>query len=152
MVAFIPAISRPVRLAHTDALATSGLRQTTFTAAKPIHHSARLPQTVVTPTASIAPEVARTAIAVYGVAISAGGIGAFLRSGSKPSIISGVVAGIVLGGAYVKDSVPLALGTAIALSAVFAIRFVKTKKFVPAGALCILSVVAAIFFAAVIYA
>ncbi|PXF42836.1 Transmembrane protein 14-like [Gracilariopsis chorda] len=100
----------------------------------------------------IAPEVARNAIAVYGAVIAAGGIGAFLRSGSKPSIISGVVAGIVLGAAYVKDSVPVALGTAVALAAVFAVRLVKTKKFMPAGMLAIVSVAAALFFAAAIYA
>ncbi|CDF77388.1 unnamed protein product [Chondrus crispus] len=100
----------------------------------------------------ITAEVARNAIAVYGVVIAGGGIGAFLKSGSKPSIISGVVAGIVLAGAYVKDSVPLALGTAVALALVFAIRLVKTKKFIPAGMLCIASIAAAAFFAAAIYA
>lgn len=100
----------------------------------------------------IAPAVARNAIAVYGVVIAAGGIGAFLRSGSKPSIISGVAAGVVLAAAYVKDSVPLALGTAVALAAVFAVRLVKTKKFMPAGMLAMASVAAALFFAAAIYA
>lgn len=100
----------------------------------------------------ISPEVARNAIAVYGVVIAGGGIGAFLRSGSKPSVIAGVSAGVVLAAAYAKDSVPIALGTAVALSVVFALRLVKTKKFVPAGILCIASVLAAVFFAASIYA
>ncbi|KAI0561732.1 Transmembrane protein 14C [Gracilaria domingensis] len=100
----------------------------------------------------IAPEVARNAIAVYGVVIAGGGIGAFLRSGSKPSVISGVAAGIVLAAAYVKDSVPIALATALALAVVFAIRLVKTKKFMPAGMLAVVSVLAAAFFAAAIYA
>lgn len=100
----------------------------------------------------ISPELARSAIAVYGVVIAGGGIGAFLKSGSKPSIISGVTAGIVLGGAYFKDSVPVALGTAVVLTIVFGIRLLKTKKFVPAGALCIASLLAAVFFAASIYA
>lgn len=100
----------------------------------------------------ITAEVARNAIAVYGVVIAGGGIGAFLKSGSKPSIISGVTAGIVLAAAYFKDSVPVALGTAVALTLVFAIRLVKTKKFMPAGMLCIASLAAAAFFAASIYA
>lgn len=100
----------------------------------------------------ISPETARLAIAVYGVLVAGGGIGAFLKSGSKPSIISGVAAGIVLAGAYVKESVPLALGTAVVLTIVFSVRLAKTKKFIPAGMLCILSVVAAAFFAASIYA
>lgn len=100
----------------------------------------------------ISPEVARNAIAVYGVVIAGGGIGAFLRTGSKPSIISGVIAGIVLAGAYLKDNVPLALGTAAVLTLVFGIRLFKTKKFMPAGMLCIASLAAAAFFAASIYA
>lgn len=119
-------------------------------------HSRPLPVRAARPTRCnvqmISAEVARNAIAVYGVVIAGGGIGAFLKSGSKPSIISGVVAGIVLAGAYVKDSVPLALGTAIALALVFAIRLVKTKKFIPAGMLCLASVAAAAFFAASLYA
>lgn len=102
--------------------------------------------------AIVSPQTARSAIAVYGVVISAGGIGAFLRSSSKPSLISGVAAGIVLAAAYVKDSLPIALGTAVALTLVFAIRLYKTNKFVPAGALALASLVAAAFFAAAIYA
>lgn len=99
----------------------------------------------------ISPELARNAIAVYGVVIAGGGIGAFLKSGSKPSIISGVSAGIILAAAYLKDSVPIALGTAIALAVVFGIRLAKTKKFMPAGMLCIASVAAAVFFGVSIY-
>lgn len=97
-------------------------------------------------------EAARAAVAVYGVVVAGGGIGAFVRSGSKPSVISGVLAGLVLAAAYFKDSIPLALGTAAALAVVFAIRFAKSKKFVPAGMLCAVSLVAAAFFAASIYA
>lgn len=101
--------------------------------------------------ALIPAEAARVVIAVYGVAIGGGGIGAFFKSGSKPSLVSGVVAGVVLGAAYFKDSVPVALGTAVALSVVFAIRFAKTKKVVPAGVLGIVSAVAAGFFAAAMF-
>lgn len=100
----------------------------------------------------ISHDTARLAIAVYGVVVAGGGIGAFFKSGSKPSVISGVVAGVVLAGAYVAENVPLALGTAVVLSLVFAVRLAKTKKFMPAGMLCILSAVAAAFFAASIYA
>lgn len=100
----------------------------------------------------ISPEVARGAIAVYGIVIAGGGIGAFMKSGSKPSIISGVTAGIVLAAAYAKDSVPIALFTAAALTLVFGIRLAKTKKFMPAGMLCIVSLLAAAFFGASIYA
>lgn len=92
-------------------------------------------------------ETARIGIAIYGVLIAGGGVGAFLKSGSKPSIVSGVISGIVLAAAYSKDSVPTALITAVVLSIVFAIRFFKSKKFIPAGLLCLLSIAATVFFA-----
>ncbi len=45
-----------------------------------------------------------------------------------------------------KTSLPIALGTTVALAVVFAIRFVKTKKLVPAGILGLLSLAFSIFF------
>lgn len=99
----------------------------------------------------ISPEAARNAIAVYGVVIAGGGVGAFLRSGSKPSIISGVTAGIALAAAYFKDSVPLALCTAAVLAVVFALRFAKSGKFMPAGMLFLASLAAAVFFGVSVY-
>lgn len=120
---------------------------------------ALLRRQVPTPTASeatvqmsaITPEIARIGVAVYAVLMAGGGIGAFLKSGSKPSLISGVVAGILLGVAYAKDNVTAALVLAAVLGVVFSLRLVKTKKFMPAGLLLILSVGAAAFFAASIY-
>lgn len=99
----------------------------------------------------VSAEIARIGIAVYGVLMAGGGIGAFLKSGSKPSVISGVSAGIVLAFMYAQDNVQGALITAAILAVVFAIRLVKTKKFVPAGLLLTLSIVAAVFFAASVY-
>ena len=104
------------------------------------------------PIRMISSEAARAAIAVYGVVVAGGGIGAFLRSGSKASIISGGTAGILLAAAYIKESVPLALCVAAALAVVFAFRLAKTKKFMPAGMLCILSLIAVAVFATSIYA
>lgn len=143
--AFIPGLTRsPLRTGSTTSF--------TSTSFAPVRNFAHTPRRNRSEIRMIAPEVARNVIAVYGIVVAGGGIGAFLRSGSKPSVISGVAAGIVLAAAYVKDSVPIALGTAIALAAVFAIRLAKTKKFMPAGMLCIVSVAAAAFFAASIYA
>lgn len=51
-----------------------------------------------------------------------------LKTGSKPSIISGVVSCIILAIAYTKNLNPLALGTSAALTIVFAIRFKKTVR------------------------
>ncbi len=100
----------------------------------------------------VSAETARIAVAAYGVIVAGGGLGAFLKSGSKMSAISGVSAGALLALAYVKSSVPIALGTAAALSAVFGIRLAKTKKFMPAGMLMGLSLAFALFFAYTIYA
>lgn len=105
----------------------------------------------VTHMSAITPEIARVGIAVYAVLMAGGGIGAFLKSGSKPSVISGVVSGVLLGVAYAKDNVTAALVLAGVLGVVFTLRLVKTKKFMPAGLLLILSVIAAAFFAASLY-
>lgn len=100
----------------------------------------------------ISAESARIAVAAYGIIVAGGGIGAFVKSGSKMSAISGVTAGALLGLAYFKSSIPIALGTAAALSAVFGIRLAKSKKFMPSGMLMTLSVLFALFFAYTIYA
>lgn len=147
----IPAFATPLSLScrphvHT-ALTTSGPSVTTPRLAR----GHRRVGGCVAPARMISGEIARSAIAVYGVTIAGGGIGAFLRSGSKPSIISGVIAGVVLAVAYAKDSVPVALWTAVALGVVFAVRFVKSGKVVPAGLLCLVSVAAAVFFGVCVY-
>lgn len=110
-----------------------------------------MPQQATVHMSAITPEIARIGVAVYAVLMAGGGVGAFLKSGSKPSLISGVVAGILLGVAYAKDNVIAALVLAAVLGVVFSLRLVKTKKFMPAGLLLILSVGAAAFFAASIY-
>lgn len=99
----------------------------------------------------VSSEAARAAVAAYGVVVAGGGVGAFLKSGSKMSAISGVVAGAVLAAAYVRSSVPVALGTALALMVVFIVRLVATKKMMPAGMLAILSGLFAMFFGYTIF-
>lgn len=101
---------------------------------------------------AISPEAARSAIALYGVTVAGGGVFAYLRSGSRPSIISGVIAGIVLAAAYYKNSVPLALVTAALLTIVFALRYSKSKKFFPPAVLCLVSLAAAVYFGMNLYA
>ena len=48
---------------------------------------------------------------------------------------------------YVQSMTAVALGTAVALSIIFAIRFAKTQKMMPAGFLGTLSTVFAAIFA-----
>eukprot|EP00283_Hemiselmis_rufescens_P016045 CAMPEP_0173437672 /NCGR_PEP_ID=MMETSP1357-20121228/18154_1 /TAXON_ID=77926 /ORGANISM="Hemiselmis rufescens, Strain PCC563" /LENGTH=171 /DNA_ID=CAMNT_0014402865 /DNA_START=9 /DNA_END=524 /DNA_ORIENTATION=- len=82
---------------------------------------------------------AKTATLAYAILVGAGGVFAGIKTGSKPSIISGVASCILLSIAYMKSSTPLALGTSVALSIVFGIRFKKTGKMMPAGMLGIVS-------------
>lgn len=88
----------------------------------------------------------RAGIALYGILIAGSGFSAFMNTRSRPSIISGLVSGLVLANAYYKNNVQLAFITACVLGVVFALRYIKSKKFMPAGLLCVLSIVAAIFF------
>ncbi|EKX50914.1 hypothetical protein GUITHDRAFT_151112 [Guillardia theta CCMP2712] len=81
------------------------------------------------------PEYAKMGSLVYGIIVGAGGLVAGIRSGSKPSIISGVISSILLIFAYMQDNMKLALATSSALCLVFGIRFYKTRKAMPAGVL-----------------
>lgn len=106
----------------------------------------------VAPVRMLSAESVRIAIAVYGVFVAGGGVGAFVKSGSKMSALSGVSAGALLAAAYAKNSVPLALGVAATLIVVFAARLFATKKFMPAGMLALLSTVFAALFAYSVFA
>lgn len=89
--------------------------------------------------------IAQYAIPVYAVLMLLGGIMGFVKGKSKPSLIAGAGSAAVLFGcfAYSYSDVKMALGAAFAvallLEAVFAMRLAKTKKFMPSGALLILS-------------
>jgi len=97
--------------------------------------------------AGVRARAAKKLTLVYAVLIGGGGVVAGIKSGSKPSIISSTVASALLLYSYAQGATALALGTAAALSVVFAIRFVKTKKLMPAGFLGLLSAVFAAVFA-----
>lgn len=90
---------------------------------------------------------------VYAVLMLVGGILGYRAAGSKPSLISGVVSGLLLLGALAwARSAPrpgflAAALIALLLTVVFAIRVSKTGRFMPAGMLLVLSVVALIVLA-----
>ena len=96
-------------------------------------------------------------ILVYAAVLLAGGIAGYRLAGSRVSLISGVGSAGLLVMAYLvargsaagtpAAGLWLASGIALALVVVFAIRFSKTKTFMPAGMLTILSVLALGFFA-----
>jgi uncharacterized membrane protein (UPF0136 family) len=91
---------------------------------------------------------------VYGVIMILGGIMGFVKVGSKASLLSGVGMGLALlasgfgvwHGSY--DSIVVAEVIAALLLVLFAIRFAKTRRFMPVGILAILSLVAVVVFGA----
>lgn len=97
--------------------------------------------------AIVSPALAHNLTVVYAAIMGAGGIFAFIKTSSKPSLIFGVLSTALLAYAYKQRSIEYALGTACCLSMVFYARFVKTKKMMPAGMLGIVSLVFAVLFA-----
>ena len=89
---------------------------------------------------------------IYGVIMILGGIMGFVKVGSKASLISGVGMGLALlasgfgGWRGSADSLLVALVIAALLMVIFAIRYVKTRRFMPGGMLAILSLVAVVIF------
>ncbi len=84
---------------------------------------------------------------VYGLLMLGGGYMGYAKAGSKMSLIMGIISGILIfvgvalmGGSTMAGTI-LVTGVAAALSAVFLIRFMKTKAFMPSGMLLVLSVV-----------
>ncbi|XP_031483531.1 protein FATTY ACID EXPORT 4, chloroplastic [Nymphaea colorata] len=100
-------------------------------------------------------QLAPTASAVYGTLLLGGGLFAYVRSGSKGSIIGGAAGAVLMATAYFLMQAPgtrdigdaFAFGSALLFSAVFGIRLAATRKLIPSGLLLGLSVCAlAIFF------
>lgn len=93
---------------------------------------------------------------VYGVLMILGGIIGFVRVHSKASLLSGVGLGLgLLACGYgvwrgatnsAGDSLVVAVVIAALLLVLFAIRFAKTRRFMPAGMLAILSLLAVVIF------
>ena len=94
-------------------------------------------------------------VLVYAALMFVGGVLGYRLSGSRASLIAGTASAALLAGAFVlaqSGSGPsaglwCASLVALALSAVFAARFSKTKKFMPSGMLLVVSVLALGFFA-----
>lgn len=84
---------------------------------------------------------------VYGALVLVGGVMGWVKAKSKPSLISGIIFGValILFGHGINQGRAADVWVAIALAGLLAIimgiRFAKTKKFMPAGLLAILSAV-----------
>ncbi|MDB9528594.1 TMEM14 family protein [Oscillatoria sp. CS-180] len=76
---------------------------------------------------------------IYGVLSIVGGIIGYVQAGSKPSLISGIITGILLliaGVGLLQAQVWgfwLAIAVTLLLVIVFIFRLIKTRKFFPAG-------------------
>jgi uncharacterized membrane protein (UPF0136 family) len=143
-IAFVPAaLPRLAPAALTSSCAPLSLQHRAPLGATAPRRSPRM--------VAVGPEVARALVGVYGMVVAGGGVGAYLKTKSTMSAVSGVASGVVLAAAFAMDNVPLAFGTALALAAVFAVRYFKTKKVMPAGMLLVVSLVFAGLFGATMF-
>ena len=89
---------------------------------------------------------------VYGALMILGGIIGFVKVHSKASLLSGVGLGLgLLASGYgvshgSENSLIVAVVIAALLLVLFAVRFAKTRRFMPAGMLAILSLTAVVIF------
>ena len=97
-------------------------------------------------------EITAVEIWIYGVLMILGGIMGFLKVGSKASLLSGVGLGLgLLATGYgvwrgSTNSLVVAVVIAALLLVLFAIRFAKSRRFMPSGLLAILSLAAVVIF------
>lgn len=90
---------------------------------------------------------------LYAVLVIVGGVLGYVKAQSKASLISGLVSGVALLGAWLitwqsyNVGIALAACFALVLLVVFALRFRKTGKFMPAGLMAGLNLVATVIFA-----
>ncbi|OQW83600.1 MAG: hypothetical protein BVN30_05715 [Proteobacteria bacterium ST_bin16] len=84
-------------------------------------------------------EVAKISVLALAIIVFAGGIMGFVKAKSKASLISGVISGIALAVCFaislseIRQGLMGALVVSGLLTVVFIIRYVKTKKLMPAG-------------------
>ncbi len=90
-----------------------------------------------------------TVFVIYGILMLAGGIFGFTKAGSKVSLLTGIISGmLIFAGAAFLGQGQYAVGRAVlaftsfGLTGVFALRLVKTRKFMPSGMLLVLSLIA----------
>jgi uncharacterized membrane protein (UPF0136 family) len=83
---------------------------------------------------------------IYGALVLVGGVMGWMKAKSVPSLVSGIVFGaaLIFVGYGIKlghrNDVTIAMVIAGLLAVIMGIRFAKSKKFMPAGLVAILSV------------
>src|SRR5437764_11109973 len=96
----------------------------------------------------ISPMVGQITLGIYAVLLAVGGLIGYVKAGSRPSLIAGLLSSVVAFtalGLWIGNSrwgVPLGLLLASILLVLFGYRYaVKTGKFMPSGLLAVLSLV-----------
>ncbi|MFY9226282.1 MAG: TMEM14 family protein [Blastocatellia bacterium] len=90
-------------------------------------------------------KIATYVVLVYGFLLIAGGVIGFMQAKSKASLIAGSISGVVIlaSGIIMLQGATfgtyLALVVTLALSAVFFMRWSKTRAFMPSGMMLILN-------------
>ncbi|TKR93317.1 hypothetical protein L596_007797 [Steinernema carpocapsae] len=76
----------------------------------------------------------------YGALICTGGLVGYLKAGSVPSLAAGMICGLLAGfGAHTNNNA-LMLGVSSVLGGVMGKRFLNSGKLMPAGVVCVLSI------------
>ena len=80
---------------------------------------------------------------VYIALVVVGGVMGFVKAGSKVSLVASLLSAAVLA-LFATDGLPIdkAWMALVPLLAMFAMRYVKTKKFMPAGLMIVLTIAA----------
>lgn len=87
-------------------------------------------------------------VIVYALLVMVGGVFGFVRAGSRPSLIAGVLGGLALltaGWGIGRGQVwglPMALVLILGLLVFFTARYVRTRAFMPGGLMAVLSLLA----------
>jgi uncharacterized membrane protein (UPF0136 family) len=96
----------------------------------------------------LSPVAGQVALVVYAVLLAVGGIIGYTKAASRPSLIAGLASAlaaiVALGLTFQNTSLGMGLGAAVAalLCLFFGYRFaVKTRKFMPAGMLAVVSLI-----------
>ncbi len=93
-------------------------------------------------------EFARNYMLIMAFLVLGGGVMGYVKASSKASLISGIVSAVILAiifgvacNGQVKEAMIASFVTYALLDTVFAMRLMKTKKFMPAGLILIFCVV-----------
>ena len=87
-------------------------------------------------------------VIVYALLVMVGGVLGFVKAGSRPSLIAGLLGGLTLltAGWGISQGwvwgLPMALAVMLGLLVFFAVRYARTRAFMPGGLMAILSLLA----------